>query len=538
MEEERRDVEVMAMILALTMVQAVACPDRDALLRRAEEDVSAQFLADAQQTLGEVVEAFACGGPVTSEQHRRYWQAQGVAWSYVGDPRADQALRVSGRRESSWNAELYGAASPEKEAFDLGPMSGPTSEVVFRDLGVREVVFVDGEARLPPIELQGPHILQVGDATGVRFATVLLVEGPSTVRLPPPGLALPTLAPPAALENPPRVRTVEVEERPNVTSTARDLVVVAGPNVAISGEPAACVRERGANTCRPLAAGRVDLPRSDGLVPVEIVSGSEVESRVYWVDGRSPDSGRAHALQRRDHTEVLVVGAGDRQTWIAGWIVARDKDCADPIAHLQQADPRLRLPADLGKAYVCAVDAAGNRGAGTLVRTPRRREDVVLDFTSQERVAFVDHGAVGHAVREGAVCTGPEPGCTRFGEASRPLRPALHPSDDPHTLYTRSREGRVTVRHFLYDEAAPEVGRSAVESGDPLLWWSDVRDDGSGVAAFLVGWGERAPLRCAPDSRELPVHHPFTAVPSDARVAWICAVDRAGNVSAPHVRKL
>lgn len=511
----------MAVSLLALLAAHAACPEREPLLDRAEEDVAAQFLPDAQRGLEAFVEALACGEPVSAVHHRRYWQAVGVAWSYATDPRAAVALRSSRDRDPTWNDAYYGTEGAERDLWASEAVGRP-AKVDVEGVGPREVVWVDGEPALPPLELSGAHLLQVGDASGARFATALIVDGPTTVRVPgAPGL-LETAGPAEPTETAPSGPALRVVRERTV-------------DLDVAGD--VCAREDGGKRCEPVVDGRYTVSARSGLAVLDL-EGDTVGRQLVWVDDRPPESGEATALVRREGVEIVVVGAED-DGWIAGWRVARDKACTDVLQAYERLEPRLRLDAWPGEAWVCAVDGAGNVGQATRVRPPAHA-DAPLDHVLQDQLAYVVSGVVGHGVTSGAACTSTEPACGRFVSATLPLRPPLSPSSRPHTLFTRlQRPDRLAVRHFLYDDTPPEVRDvRVIRTVDGATLVLQGRDAASGIAGWRVGWGSRAPHRCASADRAVPAVRPFVQTPPEAALAWVCAEDLAGNTSEPRLVRL
>ena len=160
---------------------SAACPDIDASLGSAEQDVVAYFLADAQTALDQAVEGFGCAAG-TARQRARYWQTQAVVWSFEGDGRAESGLAAAKREDPDWFFEDFGEDLRTQWQDAILP-SGPAVSLVVKGKSPAERVWVDGT---PVEDAVGPglHLLQVGVEVP-RVARVFpAVEGRITIAVP------------------------------------------------------------------------------------------------------------------------------------------------------------------------------------------------------------------------------------------------------------------------------------------------------------------------------------------------------------------
>lgn len=180
---------LLAALLAGGAARADDCPDVGAALQQAESDVLAYYLQDAQTALDRVVEGLGCSGPVDPTVHRRYWQAQGMLWSFQGDARWEAAIRASRARGEGWN-EDYGEG-PERERW-VAAAEEPAGEPVTVELRnhTAEVrLWVDGVSTEPPLSLPpGLYLIQGGAAEdAIAFARAFTAESGAVLTVPSGG---------------------------------------------------------------------------------------------------------------------------------------------------------------------------------------------------------------------------------------------------------------------------------------------------------------------------------------------------------------
>lgn len=136
------------------------CPDVNANVRRAEEDVVSYFIADAKtalQTAGRGLECSRADKPTLV----RYWLASAMVWQLSDDPRAATALAAARALDPQQFTDDLGAALREQwAATDPAPLS-PAIEMKIRGLRASDRVLVDNVPTSPPTTPPGLHLIQV-----------------------------------------------------------------------------------------------------------------------------------------------------------------------------------------------------------------------------------------------------------------------------------------------------------------------------------------------------------------------------------------
>lgn len=152
------------------------CPDPQVALGRAEDDIIAFYLNDAQGSLSDAVASLGCGEPVTPALAGRYWLAQAIIYHFQDDPLAKVAFQAARRTDAAIFLDAWGPdALAAYEA--AGVPSGDPVVLSLRHRGSTDVVLLDGvEVAGELTVVPGMHLLQVRGAQGMRFATAFTAE--------------------------------------------------------------------------------------------------------------------------------------------------------------------------------------------------------------------------------------------------------------------------------------------------------------------------------------------------------------------------
>lgn len=582
---------LIAMAHASPADDAAECPDPDSAIRSAEDDALSLYLAGAQESLDSAVEGFACGRPVSSKAHRRFWQTQAIVWHYQEDARARDAFATSKIREQVWNTD-FGESGPEFDLWTSSEVDAGLALLEFRGLRPDDRVFVDGLAQTAPFYVDiGYHILQVGPAgEDMRFARALRVERTETIVLPPTeekpratGLRDPSVdttpnAPVEAESQPSRTAgdstetptdaaegeavsetaaepngDVESADAPTTPPQPEPLIVNSGTVRLALGFPpggSLCALEPGDKRCRALGDSGMVSVRGRGPVPLEIQwqSGLErrLESHLVWVDEDRPTAGTVVTAPYRDAIELVPLDFHDKTTWITAYVVS-GTDCDSPDATRVAAQDPIRLPYPTQKqtVRVCGLDAGGNMSKP--VRVPLSMNDKTFRAASstqlslQPRVEFRRAGAwVEHPFETGVVVHSTRPLRTaKLRDVSEAERVRLTQEKGIQSVWTKldGPESGELVRHFLVDSTGPNTGsvNSEAMGSYHLIWWQGFSDPESGILRYKVALDVDGVHCGRSDSTTRPFDQPWMLVPPETRSVTVCAVNGV-NATAAGVR--
>jgi hypothetical protein len=173
--------------MSISLLVAVAfadCPPIAASLRRAEEDVVAYFIADAETALQQAATGFGCS-TTTREELVRFWLVQAMIWDLAGDERADRALAAARALDPEQFTTDLGQALQTRWTETPPAALSPAIDLRIRGLRAGDRVLVDGQPASPPTTPPGLHVVQVARGDEIVLGRVLDAEvgDPITVRL-------------------------------------------------------------------------------------------------------------------------------------------------------------------------------------------------------------------------------------------------------------------------------------------------------------------------------------------------------------------
>lgn len=146
---------------SLLMGWALAdCPDVEANVRRAEEDVVAYFIADASKALQTAADGLACSRADTPVLVR-YWLVRAMIWQLADDPRSTIALSAARALDPEQFTDDLGAELREQWAATDPAALSPAIDVRIRGLRASDRVLVDNQPTSPPTTPPGLHLIQV-----------------------------------------------------------------------------------------------------------------------------------------------------------------------------------------------------------------------------------------------------------------------------------------------------------------------------------------------------------------------------------------
>ncbi|MCA9570371.1 MAG: hypothetical protein KC656_21150 [Myxococcales bacterium] len=190
------------MALALIgLAFAADCPDPSGPLRSAKDDAMGLFLADAQRSIQQAVDALGCAEPADPEVLGRLWQIQAIVWRLGNDPREAEAWAAARRTPTPFDPDF----GPDAQAaFEAAGDAAPVKLVV-RGAGPDESTWLDGASWAGEPVPAGLHLLQVGPGPA-RVSRVVRVVEDGAVSVPEaPVVDRITEATPLGPEEPPPV---------------------------------------------------------------------------------------------------------------------------------------------------------------------------------------------------------------------------------------------------------------------------------------------------------------------------------------------
>ena len=203
-------------LLLCPQVAWAQCADPAELIASAENDIISFFLVDAEISLDEAVEAYACAPLAQPAELARLWQARGVIRLLQDE---DATLELAASRALApevWN-EDYGEKS---HALWLTAKSDDQGTVRFKGLPKGHWIAVDGRTFNPKRLLStGPHLFQIVDDEQPYYARAVNLAADAQIYV-----TIPT----------DRSAPVVVETLPQGSEgVSRPLLVVGGAGVAL-----------------------------------------------------------------------------------------------------------------------------------------------------------------------------------------------------------------------------------------------------------------------------------------------------------------
>lgn len=150
------------------------CPDPEPLIRNAEEDAVAYFLADAEAELALAADSFACMAP-TPTLVARFFLAQAMIWSLQEDARSTEALHRAKQLAPDYFTESLGAEMRERwQALEVESLA-PTISIEVRGRKKTDVLVIDGSEVTgdPPATTPGLHLVQLQRKDAVVYGRIV-----------------------------------------------------------------------------------------------------------------------------------------------------------------------------------------------------------------------------------------------------------------------------------------------------------------------------------------------------------------------------
>ena len=217
-----------ALVIALLPRVALAdCPSVDIWLGRAEQDIVALRLDQAQGALTQAEAGFSCGPPATSAQVARFWRAEGVLLTIQKrDEEAEFSFAAARRLEPEVWTPAFGSEM-EKLFRAAQALDDPPSTLTLQPWDPRYHGWLDGWAATFPVQVDaGLHLVQASrsprasDAT-IEYGKFTLVSEGATM-----ALNMPFPRDPGLLAE---------SERPGAPSRASLALVAGGAASALAG---------------------------------------------------------------------------------------------------------------------------------------------------------------------------------------------------------------------------------------------------------------------------------------------------------------